>query len=737
MIKRGLALAAVTALTVAGLNSSQVVAGYGDVTQISATPRTVTARFSLTVNSGVLAISPDGNTTIYENPGNALSVTADPAGLATAGAISHNAATSAAQALSTTSAVSGVAPSAPGPTLVVVDPQRRTDTSPTPSAGTAQAAGSARYLPVILVHGTWGSTAREFAPTLLPALAAAGIQAFTYDYGRIPWLPINLVEPYDAGGEVPVQQSTQRLSEEITRVLNVTGAPQVNLVGASQGGLVIKNYLAQVTGDSVANVVDINATNHGTTLGGIAKLIDPAIVDEAFAPIHTVITSATQSAKDLLGRAGPLQVLQSPMALVGSAAHLAVDVAQAAVRVVVTAIQRVVRVGLSLAMGPAGVQQAVGRDFLNRLNKTPDTRPGVNYLVLGSKNDTTATPYESTFLKAGPGSAVFNVEEHSLPGAKPTDVIKHVDTPQPVVDAIVRFLIAADTNPHIDSKIDRSRGITATQDSGNTTIRSGENNVLYQGTSSNGAAIKQAIGQAIDTTATSGSTTSMPTKPTALASTAETDRTLAPAKASSSLNVLVAAAPTIPTPQSAAAEATAASASPVNSNHDAEKTTKTGVGQITDAGTNSAASSNRATAQTQTATTSDTSPNTQAKQRTNLGAISSGGRSPTAPESKESAATITSNATSGTSVTKSDKTSQVNAKGSPAVAEPKTSVAKADMHHTDTAASKPDNTTHRTKGASTSAEHSSSGESSRAGQSSAGPAHERTARHSKAARSSE
>ncbi|WP_420196499.1 triacylglycerol lipase [Mycobacteroides abscessus] len=630
--------------------------------------------------------------------------------LATVGAISHNAAISAKQTLSTTSAVSGVAPSAPGPTLVVVDPQHSTDTSPTPSAGTAQAAGSARYLPVILVHGTWGSTAREFAPTLLPALAAAGIQAFTYDYGRIPWLPINLVEPYDAGGEVPVQQSTQRLSEEITRVLNVTGAPQVNLVGASQGGLVIKNYLAQASGDSVANVVDINATNHGTTLGGIAKLIDPAIVDEAFAPIHTVITSATQSAKDLLGHAGPLQVLQSPVALVGSAAHVAVDVAQAAVRVVVTVIQRVVRVGLSLAMGPAGVQQAVGSDFLNRLNKTPDTRPGVNYLVLGSKNDTTATPYESTFLKAGPGSAVFNVEEHSLPGAKPTDVIKHVDTPQPVVDAIVRFLIAADTNPHIDFKIDRSLGVTATQDSGNTTVRSGENNVLYQGTSSNGAAIKQAIGQAIDAAATSGGTPLTPTKPTAPASTAETDKTLATTKASSSLNVLAAAAPKIPAPQSAAAA---------------------------DAGTNSAASSNRATAQTQTAKTSDTSPNTQARQRTNIGAISSGDHSPTAPESKESAATIASTATSGTSATKSDKTSQVNAKGSPAIAEPKTSVAKADMHHTDAAASKPDNTAPRTKGASTSAEHSSSGESSRAGQSSAGSAHERTARRSKTARSSE
>ncbi|CPU53429.1 Putative triacylglycerol lipase precursor [Mycobacteroides abscessus] len=545
---------------------------------------------------------------------------------------------------------------------------------------------------------------------MLPALAAAGIQAFTYDYGRIPWLPINLVEPYDAGGEVPVQQSTQRLSEEITRVLNVTGAPQVNLVGASQGGLVIKNYLAQASGDSVANVVDINATNHGTTLGGIAKLIDPAIVDEAFAPIHTVITSATQSAKDLLGHAGPLQVLQSPVALVGSAAHVAVDVAQAAVRVVVTVIQRVVRVGLSLAMGPAGVQQAVGSDFLNRLNKTPDTRPGVNYLVLGSKNDTTATPYESTFLKAGPGSAVFNVEEHSLPGAKPTDVIKHVDTPQPVVDAIVRFLIAADTNPHIDFKIDRSRGVTATQDSGNTTVRSGENNVLYQGTSSNGAAIKQAIGQAIDAAATSGGTPLTPTKPTAPASTAETDKTLATAKASSSLNVLAAAAPKIPAPQSAAAA---------------------------DAGTNSAASSNRATAQTQTAKTSDTSPNTQARQRTNIGAISSGDHSPTAPESKESAATIASTATSGTSATKSDKTSQVNAKGSPAIAEPKTSVAKADMHHTDAAASKPDNTAPRTKGASTSAEHSSPGESSRAGQSSAGSAHERTARRSKTARSSE
>ncbi|SIN32115.1 Putative triacylglycerol lipase precursor [Mycobacteroides abscessus subsp. abscessus] len=284
-------------------------------------------------------------------------------------------------------------------------------------------------------------------------------------------------------------------------------------------------------------------------------------------------------------------------------------------------------------MGPAGVQQAVGSDFLNRLNKTPDTRPGVNYLVLGSKNDTTATPYESTFLKAGPGSAVFNVEEHSLPGAKPT---RQTPTPTLILRSTVR---SASPQPK----------------------------------------------------------------------TAETPPS-APARTTSSIKVLAAAAPKIPAPQSAAAA---------------------------DAGTNSAASSNRATAQTQTAKTSDTSPNTQARQRTNIGAISSGDHSPTAPESKESAATIASTATSGTSATKSDKTSQVNAKGSPAIAEPKTSVAKADMHHTDAAASKPDNTAPRTKGASTSAEHSSSGESSRAGQSSAGSAHERTARRSKTARSSE
>lgn len=715
-------------------------------------PRPVTARFALTANSGVLAVSPDGTATVYENPDSAVEVTTDHTGATTVRPVGNNTVTSAGgRALSAMSTVA----SSSGSTLVVLDPQH-TATSP---VGAGQAAGATQYLPVILVHGTWGNAEGNFG-ALLPALEAAGVQAFTYDYGRIPWLPINLIRA-DAGAEAPIQDSTQRLAQEITKVLAATGAPQVNLIGASQGGLVIKNYLAQAADNVVANVVDINATNHGTTLSGPGKLLDPAIVDEAFAPIHSAITGVTQTLSNTLKLAGPLRVMQGPVALAGAAAHIATGIAQEAVKIPVTAVQKILRVALSLVIGPAGVQQAVGSEFLNRLNRTPDTKAGVNYLVLGSKDDTTATPYESTFLKASPGSAVINVEEHSLPGVKPTDVIGHIDTPQPVVDTIVRFLTAADTHPAVDTKIDRSLGVTITEDSGVTTVRSGDNTILYQGPSSNSAAVKRAIGQAIDTTATDGSTALAAGTETTQASAPETDRMLAATKTSSpdtehaDVSVSASTAP-VSRQATSSPQATATTHQPAASGDTPSTATTTNGTRATDTRLGTTASSDHTTTQTEAATATDTATKSRVRQRANTGAGSSTDNVSTASGQKDSAATVADGPSTGPSTSTPDKVSRetLGTKTSAAKTDskPKTTAdsptktsPKTKTRETDNATTKPNDTTPRTKstpgssaggtpsakGTATAAGHAPSAQSTRGSRrDTTGSAHDGSSQHS-------
>lgn len=502
MIRRVFVSVLVAVMAFVAVISGAFSVADGDVVAVRAAPERIYARVSLTVSSGLLAISPDGAASVYEDTSSAVLVGAGRTRTITVNAASRGSAPVAAQMLE-----ASAAKHLTEPTLVMVDPDRASAVGTAapaslgvalPSDGSVQAWGATKYLPVILVHGTWSNTESAFGP-LLPALEAAGIPAFTYNYGRIEGLPINLLRGAQAGGESPIEDSTQRLAQEIARVLDLTGAKKVNLIGSSQGGLIIKNYLAHAEGNYVANVVDINATNHGTTLNGPGKLLDPAIVEEAFAPIHAVITGVTDTVNRVLQLAGPLKIIQGPVALFGSAAHFAAEVAQAIVKIPVVAVQKLLRLSLSLVIGPAAVQQAVGSDFLNHLNNTQDTKPGVNYLTLGSKNDTTATPYNTTFLKASGGSAVINLEEHSLPGVGPTDVIGHADLPPPVVDAIVRFLTAADSHPKVDAKIDRSAGITITEDGGTTTVRSGENKIFYQGPSDDGTAIKRAIRQALNT----------------------------------------------------------------------------------------------------------------------------------------------------------------------------------------------------------------------------------------------
>ncbi|MQY26238.1 esterase/lipase family protein [Nocardia aurantia] len=206
--------------------------------------------------------------------------------------------------------------------------------------------------PVVLVHGTWENAYSNFAYASGP-IAAAGFCVFTFDYGRS-----NLPQGGGLGSVLPgaygtglIQDSAQQLSVFVDKVLGATGAPRVDLVAHSQGGPMSRWYLKFDGGAAkVHREITFGATNHGTTLVGIGAL----------------------------GRA---------------INNFGIDV-----------------LGLvEIFVGHSGIQQTVGSDFVNQLNEGGDTVPGVDYTVVGTRYDEITTPYDLTFLQAGPGATVRNI----------------------------------------------------------------------------------------------------------------------------------------------------------------------------------------------------------------------------------------------------------------------------------------------------------------------------------------
>lgn len=206
--------------------------------------------------------------------------------------------------------------------------------------------------PVVLVHGTWENAYSNFA-MLSPALKAAGLCVYALNYGELPVQNgggLGQVIP-GANGTGDIAQSAGQLATFVDQVLLSTGAEKVNLVGHSQGGLMARQYLKFNGGAAkVDNLVSLGATHHGTTIIGIGAL----------------------------GRA---------------INNLGIDILGP----------------VALGVGVAGIQQVVDSEFLKKLNAGGDTMPGVDYTVIGTRYDIVTTPYESTFLKAGPGAMVTNV----------------------------------------------------------------------------------------------------------------------------------------------------------------------------------------------------------------------------------------------------------------------------------------------------------------------------------------
>ncbi|MER5867327.1 alpha/beta fold hydrolase [Kitasatospora sp. NPDC002040] len=185
--------------------------------------------------------------------------------------------------------------------------------------------------PVVLVHGTFVTATLNWIE-LAPLLKAKGYCVFAPTYGRMPDVPL-------LAAIAPAAESAEQLRVFVDGVLAATGAAEVDLVGHSQGGLMPRYYLKHLGGAAkVGRFVAISPTSHGTTLSGIATLLQ--------------------------GIEG------APEALLES-------------------------------WCPACLDQTVGSPFLAATNAGGDTVPGVEYTVIATRYDFVATPVDSQFL-SGP-----------------------------------------------------------------------------------------------------------------------------------------------------------------------------------------------------------------------------------------------------------------------------------------------------------------------------------------------
>ena len=151
--------------------------------------------------------------------------------------------------------------------------------APTATAAAAEAAAPSRGWndysckpstvhprPVVLVHGTFGNSVDNWL-VLAPYLVNRGYCVFSLDYGQLPGVPF-------FNGLGPIDKSAGQLDVFVDKVLGATGAPEADLVGHSQGGMMPNYYLKFLGGaDKVNALVGIAPDNHGTTLLGLTQLL--------------------------------------------------------------------------------------------------------------------------------------------------------------------------------------------------------------------------------------------------------------------------------------------------------------------------------------------------------------------------------------------------------------------------------------------------------------------------------
>ncbi|HHY07081.1 MAG TPA: alpha/beta fold hydrolase [Corynebacteriales bacterium] len=201
-------------------------------------------------------------------------------------------------------------------------------------------------VPVVMVHGTFSRQANQIDVTHM--LNRKGFCVYGANIGYDPNNLVTKVQP-DLYGTGDVEKTTQQLHEFVKLVKRRTGSKKVDIIGHSQGGLIIRNLITKYAPDSIRVAIMLGGTHNGSTMSGLTTLAKPFLPDgvrEITAPIT----------------------------------------------------------------GPAVSQQMIGSHFITELNKYPNTSPGITYVVLVSPDDTQATPYKQGFMTPVKGSKVYNID---------------------------------------------------------------------------------------------------------------------------------------------------------------------------------------------------------------------------------------------------------------------------------------------------------------------------------------
>lgn len=119
--------------------------------------------------------------------------------------------------------------------------------------------------PVVLVHGL-GANMSDNWSYISPILARQGYCVFAFTYGLDP----RFDGPQQVGGVIPIEQSAPELKPFVEKVLAATGAPQVDLVGHSEGTVMPQYWLKFLGGAPlVKRYVAMTPLYDGTQLAGL------------------------------------------------------------------------------------------------------------------------------------------------------------------------------------------------------------------------------------------------------------------------------------------------------------------------------------------------------------------------------------------------------------------------------------------------------------------------------------
>jgi triacylglycerol lipase len=151
--------------------------------------------------------------------------------------------------------------------------------------------------PVVLVHGL-GANMQENWSFHSPRIKTAGYCVFALTYGVDPRTALF---PVKIGGTIAMERSAPELAAFVDRVLDATGADQVDLVGHSEGTVMPRYYLERLGGASnVKRFVALTPLWRGTEVGGAAILRDLAEPLGLAAPVVNLVASICGSCPQFL-----------------------------------------------------------------------------------------------------------------------------------------------------------------------------------------------------------------------------------------------------------------------------------------------------------------------------------------------------------------------------------------------------------------------------------------------------